>query len=116
MMKKLLLLCCALSVSYASFACTTCNKQIKQAIWNSTFVPNLLTMLSAFLVLAIIVLVLTWLSVKRHTAKLSRHPGSRLLSPVPLTTTATILGIGLGGFVDGIAFHQILQWHEMLSN
>jgi uncharacterized membrane protein len=27
-----------------------------------------------------------------------------------------LLGIGLGGFVDGILFHQILQWHEMLSS
>jgi uncharacterized membrane protein len=27
-----------------------------------------------------------------------------------------LLGIGLGGFVDGIVFHQILQWHHMLSN
>ena len=25
------------------------------------------------------------------------------------------LGIGLGGFVDGIVLHQILQWHHMLS-
>ena len=27
-----------------------------------------------------------------------------------------VLGIGLGGFVDGIVLHQILQWHNMLSN
>jgi uncharacterized membrane protein len=27
-----------------------------------------------------------------------------------------LLGIGLGGFVDGIVFHQILQWHHMLSS
>ena len=27
-----------------------------------------------------------------------------------------LLGIGLGGFVDGIVFHQILQWHHMLGN
>ncbi|NTS42304.1 DUF2243 domain-containing protein [Flavisolibacter sp. BT320] len=27
-----------------------------------------------------------------------------------------VLGIGLGGFIDGIVLHQILQWHEMLSN
>src|SRR5688500_6150700 len=27
-----------------------------------------------------------------------------------------LLGIGLGGFVDGIVLHQILQWHNMLSN
>jgi uncharacterized membrane protein len=27
-----------------------------------------------------------------------------------------LFGIGLGGFVDGIVLHQILQWHNMLSN
>jgi uncharacterized membrane protein len=26
------------------------------------------------------------------------------------------MGIGLGGFVDGILLHQILQWHHMLSS
>ncbi len=25
------------------------------------------------------------------------------------------LGLGLGGFFDGIVLHQILQWHHMLS-
>jgi uncharacterized membrane protein len=33
----------------------------------------------------------------------------------PLVTAGTILGIGLGGFVDGIVFHQIFQIHSMLS-
>lgn len=28
---------------------------------------------------------------------------------------AVILGVGLGGFFDGIVLHQILQWHHMLS-
>jgi uncharacterized membrane protein len=27
-----------------------------------------------------------------------------------------ILGVGLGGFVDGILVHQILQWHHMLTS
>lgn len=27
-----------------------------------------------------------------------------------------VLGIGLGGFVDGIGLHQLLQWHHMLSS
>jgi uncharacterized membrane protein len=27
-----------------------------------------------------------------------------------------LLGIGLGGFVDGIVLHQMLQWHHMLSS
>jgi uncharacterized membrane protein len=26
-----------------------------------------------------------------------------------------LLGLGLGGFVDGIVLHQILQWHHMVS-
>jgi uncharacterized membrane protein len=26
-----------------------------------------------------------------------------------------LLGVGLGGFVDGIVLHQILQWHHMLT-
>ncbi|MFX0594744.1 DUF2243 domain-containing protein [Melissospora conviva] len=27
-----------------------------------------------------------------------------------------ILGVGLGGFVDGIVLHQVLQWHHLLSS
>ena len=34
----------------------------------------------------------------------------------PLVAAATTIGIGLGGFFDGILFHQILQVHNMLSN
>src|SRR5438270_6718531 len=34
----------------------------------------------------------------------------------PLIRAGTVLGIGMGGFVDGILFHQILQLHNMLSN
>lgn len=33
----------------------------------------------------------------------------------PLIAAATLLGIGMGGFVDGILFHQLLQLHNMLS-
>jgi uncharacterized membrane protein len=31
------------------------------------------------------------------------------------TAPAFILGLGLGGFIDGILFHQILQWHHLLT-
>ncbi|WP_038020083.1 DUF2243 domain-containing protein [Thermithiobacillus tepidarius DSM 3134] len=31
-------------------------------------------------------------------------------------TAAVLMGIGLGGFVDGIMLHQVLQWHNMLSS
>ena len=33
----------------------------------------------------------------------------------PAVAGALALGIGLGGFFDGIVFHQILQIHNMLS-
>ena len=39
----------------------------------------------------------------------------RVLTTKPLTTAGMVLGIGMGGFVDGIVFHQILQLHNMLS-
>ncbi len=34
----------------------------------------------------------------------------------PLITAGFVLGVGMGGFVDGILFHQILQIHSMISN
>jgi uncharacterized membrane protein len=30
-------------------------------------------------------------------------------------TPGIVLGVGLGGFLDGIALHQIAQWHNMGS-
>ncbi|MDQ0824461.1 putative membrane protein [Arthrobacter sp. B2I5] len=29
---------------------------------------------------------------------------------------AFLMGMGLGGFVDGIVLHQLLQWHHMLTH
>ncbi len=43
-------------------------------------------------------------------------------TPVPPRTAspprapAFLMGLGLGGFVDGIVLHQILQWHHMLTD
>jgi uncharacterized membrane protein len=33
-----------------------------------------------------------------------------------LTWPGIVLGLGLGGFLDGIVLHQIIQWHNMLSS
>lgn len=33
-----------------------------------------------------------------------------------MTVPGVLLGLGLGGFVDGIVLHQILQWHHMLTS
>ena len=32
-----------------------------------------------------------------------------------MVVPGVLLGLGLGGFVDGILLHQILQWHHMRS-
>jgi uncharacterized membrane protein len=34
----------------------------------------------------------------------------------PSRTSGLLYGLGLGGFVDGILLHQILQWHHMVSH
>ncbi len=33
-----------------------------------------------------------------------------------LAAAGVLLGLGVGGFFDGIVLHQILQWHHMVSN
>jgi uncharacterized membrane protein len=99
-----------------AFACINCNKEIREAIFDSTFYPNLFVILLPFIALAFVVAVISAASVKKHRANLTAYPDKQHLSPVPLMAAATVLGIGLGGFIDGIVFHQILQWHEMLSN
>lgn len=37
------------------------------------------------------------------------------MSRRPLIAAGLTLGVGMGGFVDGIVFHQILQLHNMVS-
>lgn len=98
----------------ATYACTTCNRTLQDALFNSTFYPNLLVMLLAFIVLGAIVAALVWIAKRLEKYRRARHPDVK--SMVPLSCAATILGIGLGGFIDGVVLHQILQWHEMLSN
>jgi uncharacterized membrane protein len=54
----------------------------------------------------------------------THNPATRqrvAIPAVPVRTEATalaggfVLGLGLGGFVDGIVLHQIMQWHNMGS-
>lgn len=43
------------------------------------------------------------------------NPTSPALKRGPLVSAGVLLGAGLGGFIDGIVLHQMLQWHNMLS-
>ena len=38
-----------------------------------------------------------------------------LLPQFPISA-GVLLGLGFGGFFDGIVFHQLLQWHHMLTS
>lgn len=45
----------------------------------------------------------------------SHKTKTEIMNIKPLIAAGTLMGIGMGGFVDGILFHQILQLHSMLS-
>jgi uncharacterized membrane protein len=46
----------------------------------------------------------------------SRANASGMVSQPPPTVSGLLYGLGLGGFIDGIVLHQILQWHHMVSD
>lgn len=99
-----------------NLACISCNSETQNALFDTAFLPNLFTMIVGFLILTIIVVILTYFSFKKYDRHAANFPGKELLNPVPLTITSVILGIGIGGFIDGVIFHQILQWHGMFTN
>jgi uncharacterized membrane protein len=49
---------------------------------------------------------------------MARTSESSLASPArpPSQAVGVLFGVGLGGFVDGIVLHQILQWHHLVSH
>jgi uncharacterized membrane protein len=42
--------------------------------------------------------------------------GARAAVRGPSRAPSLLYGLGLGGFVDGIVLHQLLQWHHMVSS
>ncbi|MHA6495440.1 DUF2243 domain-containing protein [Pseudomonas borbori] len=48
----------------------------------------------------------------KHTAK-SLDPSTAPHFPL---SAGILVGLGLGGFFDGIVLHQLLQWHHLLSS
>ena len=41
---------------------------------------------------------------------------SEPIEQTQLRNAGILLGLGLGGFFDGIVFHQLLQWHHLVSS
>ncbi|MBW4619880.1 MAG: DUF2243 domain-containing protein [Cyanosarcina radialis HA8281-LM2] len=53
-----------------------------------------------------------------NTDEISQPILEKIQSPNtrPLLLAGLVLGLGQGGFFDGIVFHQLLQWHHMFSS
>ena len=51
-----------------------------------------------------------------RTSRVSQPESSEAPRPPSLAGPGIALGVGLGGFVDGILLHQLLQWHHMLTS
>lgn len=104
------------NVLFTTSGCISCNTELQNALYNNEFLPNLFKMMSGFLILAVIVAVLSYISFKKYRKNRRTVMQKYVPNPVPLSITAIILGIGIGGFIDGIFMHQILQWHGMFTN
>lgn len=97
------------------YCCINCNKALQQAV-NESIYTNIFIMFSAFIALTIVILILSYLAVRKYDLPFNQETNLYEFSAFPLIYSSMVLGIGLGGFADGIVLHQILQWHEMLSN
>ncbi|HET6226091.1 MAG TPA: DUF2243 domain-containing protein [Bacteroidia bacterium] len=113
-MKKSVIILSSLLSPQALLACVTCNKGLQEQIKGSLNFQHLSPIIIIVLLIALITVTITKIITVAYRKKLKAH--SRLLDPAPILSAGIILGVGLGGFLDGILLHQILQWHEMLSN
>ncbi|QEK51318.1 DUF2243 domain-containing protein [Pedobacter aquae] len=89
--------------------CVTCNRPLQKAISASLTEIEMLQLFIPFILLGLLT------AFVGYKALAFKNKPQALLSQSPLVAAACVLGIGLGGFIDGIVFHQILQWHEMVS-
>jgi uncharacterized membrane protein len=53
---------------------------------------------------------------RRITLSRLHSPPAALAQRRAFVVPGILLGVGLGGFIDGIVLHQILQWHHMVSS
>lgn len=94
-------------------ACTTCSRELQAALFDASFLPNLAGVVVPLLGGGIAIGVLSgWAASRIEHRTASRT--TRVQAPV--VRAGTFLGLGLGGFLDGIVLHQVLQLHQMMSN
>ncbi|PIQ20399.1 MAG: hypothetical protein COW65_15220 [Cytophagales bacterium CG18_big_fil_WC_8_21_14_2_50_42_9] len=91
--------------------CVSCNRKIQAGIFNDDFTSILFKIL-LLLFLLLPLLITYYRSLATSAGSVNQTPAKK----APVVVFSLCLGIGMGGFIDGIVLHQILQWHQMLSN
>jgi uncharacterized membrane protein len=114
-MKRTLFSILSLLLTKVTIACTTCNRALQNDIQATLTLTNLGSVFLTILFTTLITIAVSKIASAQHS-KRSGNGNTLFLNPAPVLTAGLVLGIGLGGFIDGIVLHQILQWHEMLSN
>lgn len=92
--------------------CVSCNQEVQAGIFNDDFTGIFIKLLLPMLGVGL--LAIAWHRAGASGAAKKQQPPE--YKAVPVVVFSLLLGIGMGGFVDGILLHQILQWHQMISN
>jgi uncharacterized membrane protein len=106
-----------LAVPASALACVTCDLALQRALLDDRFLLRLLTipvplLLGGGLVALGVRRSMMW---RERVAAGGAIAGPPPVTAVPVVTAGTLLGLGLGGFLDGILLHQVLQVHQMIS-
>jgi len=94
-----------LAVSTAAWACPDCptSEVVRGSVLGEGFWGYLTMAVMPFPLLGALSAMMS------RVGRQSRNQGA-------IISAGVLLGTGLGGFLDGILLHQILQWHSMLSS
>ncbi|WP_143959263.1 DUF2243 domain-containing protein [Litoribacter populi] len=83
------------------FLCIACNQEVQVGIFTEDFIPTLIKVILPLIILVPLLLIYF------NTIKLG---DKNTIQRTPVVISTLTLGIGMGGFVDAITLHQILQW------
>lgn len=100
---------------YYGIACVTCSPEVQAGIFNGNFNLLLLKLSIPIILAGAAVIYYSYGSGAGEHAG-PPFPATPHHHAGPVIAFSLLLGLGMGGFTDGIVLHQILQWHQMISN
>lgn len=101
------------SRAWTPWACVTCDAEVRSALFTTDFLTFFLTIPVPLVLGGLLVAS----GMRRWIDRVERMSGVAVRGKLaPVVYAGTLLGLGLGGFLDGILLHQVLQVHQMISN